>query len=158
MHIKQMSQEVQAFFTEANELQWIKNADYHPDKVAMLEVLQTAFETNITVEQDLWGRVRKQMSALRRYVIEGQLESEPPRSRMVDIAVYMGMMAFWSENKEQCVRDAFTFVKENRQCERPYGGLTDRGHTCLSEPLPKADRCDRCQFLGWLGDYDCKSR
>jgi hypothetical protein len=144
MHIDTMSDAVARFFEEANVLQWRKNADYHPDKVAMLEILQTAFETGVTVEQDLWGRVRKQFSALRRFVIDGHTESEPPRSRMIDIAVYMGMMSFWIDNRMDVLRDAYEFVRDNRPCESPRieDGLT----------------CDRCQFLAWLGNEYGKTR
>lgn len=153
MTVNEMSASVAVFFEVCTELQHRKNRDYHPDNVAMLEILQTAFETNITVEQDLWARVRKQMAALRRYVIDGHVESEPVESRMIDVAVYMGILSFWVAHKETIVRDAFKYVRVSRNCERPYGGPTDIGHTCLSEPLPKANRCERCLFLGWLGDY-----
>ena len=140
MDISIMSERVTDFFQEADRLQWKKNADYHPDKVAMLEILQTAFETNITVEQDLWARIRKQLSALRRFVIEGHVESETPRSRMIDVAVYMGMLAFWTENRKQCVQDVHDFVRDRRTCEDP-----DKcGH---GWPF---HNCDRCMFLVWL--------
>jgi hypothetical protein len=151
MHIDAMSGAVDNFFHEASLLQWKKNKDYHPDKVAMLEILQTAWETGITVEQDLWARIRKQMSALRRFVIEGHTESEPPRSRMIDVAVYMGMMAFWIENKVQCIKDVLDFVRESRPCET-YGGLYR--HTgqnmCNRIGGEESDICDTCRFQSWL--------
>jgi hypothetical protein len=143
MRSKDMSMHVEAFLSEANRLQWKKNADYHPDGVAMLEILQTACDTGVTVEQDLWGRIRKQISALRRFVIEGHVESEPPRQRMMDVAVYMAMMAFWTEHKDRCIVDAYEFVSEHQHCER------GRGLMCVGA-TPPIDICDRCRFQKWL--------
>lgn len=119
-----------------------KNPDYHPDNVAYLEILETAFESGITVEQDLWGRSRKQTSALKRYLFSGVVESEPARSRMVDVAVYMSMLAVWDTHKTYIVGSAFQFVQKHRQCEAPSDSPSD----------PRTCSCDRCQFLRWLGD------
>jgi hypothetical protein len=123
-----------------------KNFDYHPDGVAYLEILQTAFETGITVEQDLWGRVRKQMSALRRFVIEGYVESETPKSRMMDVANYMAILAFWTEHKHRLIKDAFEFVRDNRLCERHKGNGWS-SQTCIAQG---EDKCDRCLFVMYL--------
>lgn len=158
MTTDEMSKSVENFFTIANALQWKKNADYHPDKIAMLEILQTAWETNITVEQDLWARIRKQMSALRRFVIEGHLESEPPRSRMIDVAVYMGMMAFWMENQQTCIHDAFNFVRDERTCENFGGKGFTQGSTCVRQGYASDLRCDRCSFLMWLSELYARPR
>jgi len=149
MRIEEMSDQVAKFFEEANELQWKKNADYHPDKVAMLEILRTACESGITVEQDLWGRIRKQMSALRRFVIDGYIESESPRSRMIDVAVYMGMLAFWVQNRKDCIQDALLFQDEHTFCEN-----STRCHrNTVAEFM-----CDRCMFLFWLERLEERAR
>lgn len=135
-----MSDEVARFFEEANLLQWKKNKDYHPDNVAFLEILRTAAETGISVEQDLWAKIRKQYIALRGYMIDGRVESEPARSRMTDIAVYMGMSAFWDEHKVRIVSDALDFITTTTKCENPdYCGTADVETVC-----------DRCVFLMWL--------
>ena len=143
MHVEQMNRYLAAFMDSATRQARSKNLDYHPDKVAMLEILQTAFETNITVEQDLWARIRKQMSALRRYAIEGRVESESPTSRMTDVAVYMAIMDFWFAHRTECVRDAAIFIANSRPCEI-VGDLGVYRRTC---------DCDRCNFLKWLDDY-----
>jgi len=146
MHATQMSEEVAAFFEDANKLQWRKNADYHPDKVAFLEILQTAWECQMTVEQDLWAKIRKQYIALRSFVIEGQVESESPESRMIDIAVYMGMFHFWLKYKVRIIEDAALFVESHRRCE------SDEPTRCnMLQTTPKI--CDRCSFLFWLQRY-----
>ena len=143
MNIDQMSDEVARFFEEANNLQWKKNKDYHPDKIAFLEILRTACECGISVEQDLWGKIRKQYVAVRSYVIEGRTESEPPRSRMIDIAVYMGMFAFWDLYKLEVVHDALVFVTTQTQCDYQF-----------SQCGPGAGEiCDRCRFQFWLSEY-----
>jgi hypothetical protein len=140
MTATEMSRSVEKFFLEANKIQWSKNKDYHPDNVAFLEILRTACDCGITVEQDLWAKVRKQMSALRSYVIDGNLESEPPVSRMTDVAVYMGMFAFWEENKQLILRDAFHFLAKQK-CER--------GFSC--GPMnTQVGICERCRFYFWL--------
>lgn len=141
MHVNEMNEGVQVFLLDAATLAAIKNRDYHPDGVAMLEILQTAFETGVTVEQDLWGRIRKQMSALRRFIIEGHVESEPPNSRMTDVAVYMAILNFWVANRKQCVDDALHFISSSRPCET------------YSPSMTVCPDCDRCNFLRWLSDY-----
>jgi hypothetical protein len=138
----EMSERVEKFFREANQLQWQKNHDYHPEGIAFLEILRTCAETRMTVEQDLWARVRKQYIALRTYVIDGRVESEPPRSRMMDITVYMGMLAFWEDNKQRIVFDAIDFIT-SQQCQFH---MMDCGV------------CDRCEFLNWLKSYADKYR
>jgi|ERR1051325_11145291 hypothetical protein len=145
MHVDEMTRLVTQFLYDCNGLQTKKNLDYHPDKVAYLEILRTACETGVTVEQDLWGRVRKQLSALRRYVIEGHTESEPPRSRMTDVAVYMGMMAVWDQNKERIVYDALNFINDSTSCER-------RPDDHCNVMTKQIDVCDRCAFQSWLND------
>ncbi len=146
MTVDEMSLQMEQFLHDCNLLQWKKNKDYHPDGVAMLEILQTAFETGITVEQDLWARTRKQTSALRRFVIEGHVESESPESRMTDIAVYMSMMAFWVANRKQILEDALFWLSKHRHCEDPP--------TCGTPN----HFCDRCAFVTWLSDYASTSR
>lgn len=154
MTVKQMSREMEMFLSEANTLQWRKNADYHPDGIAMLEILHTAFETGITVEQDLWARSRKQLSALRRFVIEGLTESESPRSRMIDVSVYMAMMSFWTENKFQIILDTITWCKSHRPCHRLTPCLVDitthgdQHQVHLAHD--KDDVCEHCAFLLWI--------
>lgn len=143
MTAEQMSESVATFLMEANRLQWKKNKDYHPDDVAFLEILRTACETGISVEQDLWAKIRKQYVALRGYFIDGQYESEPPRSRMTDIAVYMGMSAFWDIHKEQIVADALTFVNNHTRCENGRD-------MCCGELNTVVPICDRCRFQFWL--------
>jgi hypothetical protein len=145
MHSDEMSKFVEHFFMQANEVQWKKNADYHPDKVAFLEIMRTACETGISVEQDLWAKVRKQYVALRGYLIDGSLESEPPVMRAVDIAVYMGMIAFWDKNAKTVIRDALAFVSTKSQCENGRDSKCDRRDAV-------AVLCDRCRFLLWLED------
>jgi hypothetical protein len=143
MHSDKMSSSVQQFFADANDLQWKKNADYHPDKVAFLEILRTAFECGISVEQDLWAKLRKQYIALRSFAIDGKVESEPPRSRMIDIAVYMGMFAFWVENRRDILRGAEEFMVGHTHCEH-----TDGTFTCIGQRRDVP--CERCQFVVWL--------
>lgn len=147
MTAEQMSSAVAEFFHNANHLQWTKNKDYHPDNIAFLEILRTACDCGITVEQDLWAKVRKQLVALRSYVIEGHLESESPVSRMTDVAVYMGMFAFWEGNKKRILNDAWRFVEQHTNCERPG----DHNTVAVCGPLnTQIEICDRCRFKFWL--------
>lgn len=150
MTSNEMSESVAKFFEEANTIQWKKNADYHPDKVAFLEIMRTASECNISVEQDLWAKIRKQYIALRSFAIDGRVESESPRSRMIDIAVYMGMFAFWEENKRQILKDALIFVLMKTNCESDRVGNCTGHETVVSI-------CDRCRFKFWLEDHAPKN-
>jgi hypothetical protein len=152
MHSDEMSKEIERFLHEANELQWQKNRDYHPDKVAFLEILKTAADTNITVEQDLWAKIRKQFAALRTFVIDGQLASESPHSRMIDIAVYMGMLEFWVKHRKRILNDAFKFVSIDMNCERyPSYPCSPQDHFhSTSDALESNLICDRCRLMFWL--------
>lgn len=150
MHSDEMSMHVEQFLLAASALQWKKNKDYHPDRVAFLEILRTAHECGITVEQDLWAKIRKQYIALHSYVINGKTESETPNSRMTDITVYLGMLNFWIERKQSITRDAAQFILEHTECELPkYCGLAAQSDTLTDDPDIV---CERCQFLHWLGD------
>lgn len=151
MHVDVMSSEILEFLKDTGIGARLKNTDYHPDKVAMIEFMQTAFDSGITVEQDIWGRVAKQMAALRRFVIEGHVESESPKSRMGDVCVYMSILNFWVEFKTQCLEDAANFVTDKRPCEGsvlPVGQLVVL--SCIAQMKPKHEQCRRCQFLTWL--------
>lgn len=150
MNIDEMNAELVAFLWDCAALARKKNHDYHPDKVGYLEILQTAFETRISVEQDLWGRVRKQFSALRNYVILGHLASEPPRQRMIDIANYMALLAVWDAHRVEIVRDAYKFVRENRPCVFQLSGSLDPQPTCDHESRRDLPTCDNCEFRVWL--------
>lgn len=139
MDIDTMNAHLESFLRSCADLAKRKNRDYHPDGVAMLEILETSFETGIRPEQDLWGRLKKQLGALRRYTIDGVTESEPPQGRMRDVANYMAIMDFWATCKITILNDAYEFVIHNRPCE---GALP-----CL---LSNTDRCENCRFANWL--------
>jgi|SRR6185295_13495832 len=136
MHVREMSARVEQFLNDANRLQWKKNKDYHPDDVAFLEAMRTAAESNITVEQDLWGRVAKQKAAIRRFLIDGHLESEPIEQRLMDVAVYMGMLNTWVTHKDVLLRDAMVFVTH-----LPCDPGAHRTHS---------DPCSRCLLYDWI--------
>ena len=140
MHSDEMSLHVQRFLTDADSLQWKKNKDYHPERVAFLEILRTCFECDITPEQDLWAKIRKQYIALHGYVIHHHAESESPRSRMMDIAVYMGMLACWEEHQHRIVVEALGYM-----LTVPCAFPPDNRESC--------GNCDRCLFVKWLYDY-----
>lgn len=149
MHVDVMNMELVHFLEECATLAQKKNRDYHPDKVAYLEILHSSWETSMTVEQDLWGRLHKQMSALRRFVIEGKVESEPPLQRMMDVANYMALMAVWIEHRKEIVTDALDFVLYQKRCTR--NGEFGRG--CLDNLF---EACDRCLFAAYLTGYEGK--
>lgn len=160
MNIDSMNGHTGYFLTNCRVLAARKNRDYHPDNVAMLEILETAFESHMTVEQDLWGRIQKQRSALKRFLFDGAVESEPPTQRMMDIVNYMAILNFWIEYKNTCVADAMHFVSESRHCER----IISLGSDCFMHR--HLEPCDRCAFLNWLhilattgkyGDRDASS-
>lgn len=143
MHTQDMTQTMSEFLEQCLRVLTVKNRDYHPDDVPMLEVLQTSFETGIRPEQDLWGRLRKQLAALRRYVVEGHLEAaETPEQRMIDVTNYTALLHFWIYHNQPIVENAIYFVEVHRRCE------------C------EGDRCERCLFLEWLHKLrvDLKSR
>lgn len=141
-HVDDMTADLQQFLSSCGALAASKNRDYHPDRVAMLEILQTSWESGVTPVQDIWGRMRKQLSALRRYILEGHVESEPPKSRLMDVANYCAILNYWIEHRRAIVLDALVFVGTRRSCE-----------TVSTSPVynkPGQCRCDRCEFYSWL--------
>lgn len=143
MNLQHVDLTTRNFYDDCLRIIHVKNRDYNPDGVAFLEALQTAWESGITVEQDFWGRFKKQSSALRRYLFEGVVESEAPEERMRDVANYMALLYTWTRYRGLIVVEAITFVKDNRPCERG-------ADTCISLSVESALRCERCQFLAWL--------
>lgn len=150
MTVDDMNGHLELFLRSCAELAKRKNRDYHPDNVAMLEILETSFETNVRPEQDLWGRLKKQLSALRRYIIDGHVESESPHQRMRDVANYMAIMDYWATSKVAVLNDAWKFVTNHRPCESTgaaYPSCLSQQHENRSADQPL---CERCQFVNWL--------
>ncbi len=80
---------VQAFLAEMDAVTKAKNADYSAGtKDAMDHYHSGAEEAGVTPVQVWFIMLMKHYQAIRRYVREGRLDSEPIHGRMIDMANY----------------------------------------------------------------------
>lgn len=100
-----------AFTRNGLSLVILKGTDYAPERIAMTEVFFTAAELGVDAPHILWVHCRKHMSAIARWMAHGSLNSEDMRSRLLDIANYMGLIdsyvadpLAWLTHLEQLIR------------------------------------------------------
>lgn len=140
IQITKMTEEMEAFLFGCCALMRVKNPDYHPEGIPMLEVFRAAAEANITPQQVLWGHLRKQLSAVRSYVIDRQLASEPITSRLKDVVNYAALFEFLETNWRELLRNAYNYTTVNLHCDGPK---------CQFRTNNVA-KCDNCILIDWL--------
>jgi hypothetical protein len=149
MTIAEMNAAMLSFLNRCYATIEVKNVDYHPEGVPMLEVFRAAAEANITPQQVLWGHLRKQLSAVRTHVIGRQLQSEPIDSRFTDVVNYAALLQFLEANYYTLLGRAYTYVCVNTSCEREKPGqIEDKWDNCVD--VGAVPFCDRCVLAEWL--------
>ena len=99
MNIDQRNERLAIFFQECTDILKKKGRDYNPDDVAFSEVRNVAKQVGVTPEQALMVFVNKHFSAVMSHAHRGQVESEPIRERLKDVANYMALYAVMLEDK-----------------------------------------------------------
>lgn len=92
---------VNEFFNECLALQKTKGKDYTTNGDVFYNIKTTAEECEITPEKVLWIAFRKHYIAVQQYIRSGKLESESIKSRLIDIANYVSLLAAFIEAKEE---------------------------------------------------------
>jgi len=81
------------FFIECLAILEKKGADYNPEGVPFSEIKATAAKLGIKPEQVLTVYMDKHWNAIMSHAKKGQLESEPIRERLKDLANYCALYA-----------------------------------------------------------------
>lgn len=81
------------FFSECGDILKKKGADYNPEGVPFSEIKATAAKLGIKPEQVLTVYMDKHWNAIVSHAKRGQLESEPIRERLKDLANYCALYA-----------------------------------------------------------------
>ncbi len=100
MTIDERNKRLDVFFQECRVILEKKGKDYNPDDVAFSEVRNVAKQVGVTPEQALMVFVNKHFSAVMSHAHRGQVESEPIRERLKDVANYMALYAVMLEDRQ----------------------------------------------------------
>ena len=133
---------LQLFFSSCLAITKVKGADYNPDDIPLLEVLETAVDADISIEAVLWVYLRKHESAIKRYLRDGHIESESITERLRDAVNYHGLIAYYVTMKPELHR-AWRDYWGNQACEYESGNLPGTLNMVH-------DNCQRCKTLSWL--------
>jgi hypothetical protein len=129
------------FFKQCMDVMRPKAKDYATDNIVFIELLRESWEIKSRPQTVLWILLRKHLSALRNYAVNGKVESESVNSRLIDIANEMALMHILSNYEINVYVDAIDYVTTNEKCEG------DRGECHL---FSSDEECDRCGFLNYL--------
>lgn len=123
---------VAQFFAEAAGVLGGKSRDYAPEGVPLLNVLDSCRKWGLQPLQVLGIAYQKQETALSRYVRGEALDTDTPRSRMIDAVNYLALMAFYVEFKVRIHEQWRTWLL-NEKCMCTHSG-----------------KCQRCERLDWV--------
>lgn len=99
MNMIDRDQKLTRFFNECEEILEKKGKDYNPQGVPFSELYNTAVKLGIKPEQVLAVYMDKHWNAIVSHANRGQLESEPIRERLKDLANYCALYAVMLEGK-----------------------------------------------------------
>jgi len=139
------------FYGNCVAIMQAKNSDYSPDDVTLGEVLETACDLHITVQQALGVHLRKHWSALVTH-LDGKrpLRSESVDNRLHDAANYLALVCLW-ERAHTTVIDAMRGVVSARPCECHLHPPEDPLRAMSGGPPGLVlVVCRRCLLIGYL--------
>lgn len=131
---------VELFFSSALAIIKVKDSDYNPENIPLLDILEVSVEYDVTPPKALLILCRKHQSAINRFARDGRVQSEPIMERYKDVANYMALLAFYDVNKVELHHQWYMYWR-GRPCE--CVGHQSRRH-------PTGDMCLRCRILSWL--------
>lgn len=88
------------FFDDCIKIQEVKGKDYTTDGDAYKDIRDEAKAMDVTPDKVLWMAMNKHWKAVRKYCKDGQVESEPIKERLKDLANYVSLLAVYIETKE----------------------------------------------------------
>lgn len=104
MNLVRQVEESQAFFQSCMDIFKVKGPDYAPDSVAFREVLDTARELGTSPEKVLWVHFKKHYTAVKKYILDGRVESEPLEGRLRDLANYVALLHVLTKYKDDILK------------------------------------------------------
>jgi hypothetical protein len=136
-----------AFFGNAAALLSRKGRDYAPEDVVFLDVVMQSAMAEVSPEIVMWVMLQKHLTAVRRFVVHGSLDSEAATSRFTDVANFVALLDFFNLNREKILLDIQTHLILEPCALEPTS-------VCNSDDTV----CDRCRALHWVrrlqnGDY-----
>jgi hypothetical protein len=116
-----------------------KAEDYAPEGAIFLDVFAAAADLGVTPEEILLVHIRKQLTAVRRWVRYGTLTSEGAESRLLDLGNYIAFLDLFREHGNE-IASGVIQVLQREVCTVEN---TTEGQ-CVSG---LDDECDRCKTL-----------
>ncbi|MCQ9207655.1 MAG: hypothetical protein NG740_07235 [Omnitrophica bacterium] len=98
MDITERNAKLSGFFKECVKLLESKGKDYNPTGVAFDDLQEAAKDIGRGPVQVLWVYMGKHIAAVRSFVKNGAVASEPIEKRLMDLANYCGMMCVLLES------------------------------------------------------------
>lgn len=121
------------FFSESLAVLTSKSRDYAPEGVPLLNVLDSCRKWGLQPLQVLGIAYQKQETALSRYVRGEPLDTDSPRSRLIDAVNYLALMAFYIQFRDR-IHEQWEMWLNRQPCLCTYG----------------SDKCTRCARLEWV--------
>lgn len=145
MNLQQQQEFIENFFADAAHVVRNRRSDYAPDGIVLLNVLASCVQWEQTPVQVLGVLLDKQTTALQALCKLGKVDSDPPRSRLVDSANYFAFFAMYLTHAD-VIHTAWYHHWIAQPCR------------CLEPPLDNEDVCVRCKTLIWLDNHARQTR
>jgi len=145
MNVEEQLLENKDFFDDCMKVMEPKSHDYANDGIIFVEIFRQAWELHISPQQILWVLLRKHLTAIRAFVVNKKIESEPIHARLVDVANQIALLDILIHKEPSLWEDIADHVLMKEECE-----YEESFQSCLIERME--DKCERCEFLQWLVD------
>jgi len=99
MNLVQQNAIAEKFFIKCQELLKSKGSDYTPEDIAFKDVMEIARDLQVSPRKVLWVYARKHFTAIRRWIRDGDVNSEPIETRLIDMANYCALLYVMSRDQ-----------------------------------------------------------
>jgi hypothetical protein len=123
---------VELFYDDAHDVLVGKSRDYAPEGIPLLNVLDSCRKWGLQPLQVLGIAYQKQETALSRFVRGEALDTDSPRSRLIDAVNYLALMAFYIQFQDRIHEQWDVWL---------------RAQPCV---CTHSARCERCARLEWV--------
>ena len=143
MNVEEQFKDNEYFFYNCLKIMAPKSRDYASDGIVFVEIFRQAWELNITPQQIMWVLLRKHLTAIRQFVVNRKIESEPIHDRLIDVANQLALLDILIHKESDLFEDIADYVLMHEECEQ-----IECVESCLIEQME--EKCERCEFLQWL--------
>jgi hypothetical protein len=145
MDVKEQLLENEYFFYDCMRIMKPKSYDYANNDIVFVEIFRQAWELNLTPQQILWILLRKHLTAIKKFIVNKKVESEPIHARLADVANQIALLDILIHKESDLFEDIADYILMHEECEQ-----TESPESCLIEHME--EKCERCEFLQWLVD------